>query len=236
MLYEDTSGFTVLAESNSLRLIDAGRESRRSMADVIDVLQRLPNFSESMEAVVRLTPLQLPSGQWTTLIQIVCEAQGFAVSLPSADYFWGVRNQTLGRERFEILGLDGAKLDMAGNVALQGATIIHGVQVVPTFVPPKLTQTEKRIIAWVVRCFHPRKRCFRYLPNPGIPHPLRRWAKLGRLDYGTLHSLELPPLKKSNVRSRKWTDSAIARRQTIASALAKSGMRPRRTRRSRKRI
>jgi len=236
MLYENASGFTVLAESNSMRLIDAGRESRRSMADVIDLLQRLPNFSESMEAVVRLTPLQLPSGQWTTLIQIVCGAQGLAVSLPSADHFWGVRNQTLGRERFEILRLDGAKLDMAGNVALQGATIIHGVQVVPTFVPPKLTQTEERIIAWVVRCFHPRKRCFRYLPNPGIPHPLRRRAKLGRLDYGTLHSLELPPLKKIESALKEMDGFGHCSRQTIASPLAKSGMRPRRTRRSRKRI
>jgi hypothetical protein len=236
MLYENASGFTVLAESKSLRLIDAGRESRRSMADVIDVLRRLPNFSESMEAVVRATPLQLPSGHRTALIQIVCEAQGFAVSLPSAAYFRAIRNPSLGPERFEILRLDGAKVDMAGNVALQGATIIHGVQVVPTFVPPKLIQTEERIIAWVVRCFHPRKRCFRYLPNPGIPHPLRRRAKLGRLDYGTLHSLELPPLKKIECALKEMDGFGHCSRQTIASALAKSGMRPRGTRRSQKRI
>jgi len=206
------------------------------MADVIDVLQRLPNFSESREAVVRLAPLKLPSGQGTTLIQIVCEAQGFAVSLPSAGYFWGVRNPVLGLERFEILRLDGAKLDMAGNVALQRATIIHSVQVVPTFVPLKLTQTEERIIAWVIHRFHPRKRCFRYFPNPEIPHPLRRRAKLGGLDYGTLRSLELPSLKEIEYALKEMDGFGDCSRQTIASALAKSGMRPRRIRRSRKRI
>jgi hypothetical protein len=202
------------------------------MADVIDVLRRLPNFAESFEAVVRVTPLHLPSGQRTALVQIVCETQGFAVSLPSAAYFRGIRNPSLGPERFEILRLEGAKVDMAGDVALQCATILHSVQVVPTFLPLKLTKTEERVVAWVIHRFHPRKRCFRYPPNPRIPRPLRRRAKLGALDYGTLQSLKLPPLKQIEYALRHMKGFGHCSRQTIASALAKSGMRSRRTRRS----
>jgi len=236
MIEKETSAFEVLAESKSLRVIDAGREKRRSMIDVIDVLRSLPNFSESMEAVVRIMPFQLPSGQWTALVQVVCETQGFAVSLPSATHFLGARNPILGLERFEIPRLDGAKADAAGNLTLPDATIIHGARVVPTFVPPKLSPFQERIVVWTIRLFHPRKRCFRYLPNLRILHPLRRQARLGWLDYSTLPSLKLPSLKEIEYALKDIEELGDCSRQAIASALARAGMRPRSTRHSRKRI
>jgi hypothetical protein len=108
MLGEDSNGFEILAESESLRLIDAGRENRRSIADAIDIFRNLPGFSESMQATVRAMPWQLPDGNWTALIQLICEAQGFVVSLPSAPQFRAIRNTAFGSEPFQI-----GRLEMA---------------------------------------------------------------------------------------------------------------------------
>jgi hypothetical protein len=234
-LDDDSIGFEILAASESLRLIDAGRDSRRSIADAIDVLRNLPGFSEGMQATVMVRPLPLADGNRTGLIQLVCEAQGFAVSLHSAAHFRAIRTCAFDPEPFEIGLLDGARVDSAGNVTLTCGTHLHKVEVAPTFIPIELTPAEERIVVWTIRCFHPRKRCFRSLPNPRILRPLRRRTGAVWLDYGTLPSLTLPALKEIEYALKDMHGFGDCSRQPIANALARAGIRPRRTRRSRKR-
>jgi hypothetical protein len=224
----------VLAFTASLQLIDAGRTSRRTIADALDILRAHPRFSERMQAEVRVRPWQLPSGTWTASIQLVCATQGFAVSLPSSTHFYGIRSRAFGPERFEIARLHGAIVDADCNVTLQCGVHLHNVRVVPTFIPPKLTYDEERIVVWTIRHFHPRKRCFRYWPNVQVNRPLRVKGVGGRLDYSTLPALKLPSLKQIVNYLRDMPGFGNYSPQTIASALARSGMRPRRSRRRRK--
>ena len=132
----------VLAASSSMKLIDAGRMSRRTIADAIEVMRSHPEFSQHRRAKVRTFPLHLPSGDVPFLVQVVCAELALTVSLPTSKKFRAKGTRTpasLEFEEFETCLLDGASaeiIDEQLEVVLSDGRRLRGVQVIPCYLPP----------------------------------------------------------------------------------------------------
>lgn len=218
----------LLVSSSSLRLVDAGRESRRTLADAIEVFRCQPRFTEEMRAQIRIGHLRLPWGKKTGLVQVICEEQGLAVSLPSCTRFYGTRTLGSCRQRFKISRLDGAIVDSECNVRLSDGTHLHNVEVLPTAIRIQDSHRERRIVALTIQFIGADDQCYRPLHEKALPD-------LKFLDYRTLPDLKLPPLR-AIVGHIVTVDPTFSdrSRQTIANALRRSGMRLPRSRRRRR--
>ena len=193
----------VLAASSSMKLIDAGRMSRRTIADAIEVMRSHPEFSQHRRSKVQTFPLHLPSGDVPFLVQVVCAELALTVSLPTSKKFRAKGTRTpasLEFEEFETCLLDGASaeiIDEQLEVVLSDGRRLQGVQVIPCYLPPcgdgqrqkDALRLQEEVIGLVVRMCNAQDRCYRYVDKDLFPG-------VRVLDFGTLRDLQLPPLSE----------------------------------------
>ena len=223
----------VLAASSSMKLIDAGRMSRRTIGDAIEVMRSHPEFSQHRRSKVRTFPLHLPSGDVPFLVQVVCAELALTVSLPTSKKFRAKGTRTpasLEFEEFETCLLDGASaeiIDEQLEVVLSDGRRLQGVQVIPCYLPPcgdgqrqkDALRLQQEVIGLVVRMCNAQDRCYRYLDKDLFPG-------FRVLDFGTLRDLQLPPLSEivNYIHLNHPRLNPISR-QTVANILRDWGLR-----------
>jgi hypothetical protein len=180
-------------------LSDDQRYARRTIADAIDVLCEAVDFGSGGQAKMRVGRLRLPSNEVVGLVQLVFKGaskqRGFIVSLPASTHFTGMREKTAQRECFDIVRLDGAKVDSSGNVVLTRGAELHGVELVPALLPRNPSELDWRIVHHIVAIIGQEERCYRS-PRKGFRGRQREMVPDVRfLDCQRLSKLDLPPLK-----------------------------------------
>jgi ParB/Sulfiredoxin domain len=200
-----------------LRFFD-GRATMRSIADGLEKLHELQTDLGDGPITIMISPLRLPTGEITSGIVLVAQRTSasvrWAIDLPSSAHFYATT--TLGaRQRYDTTLLDGAIVDIDGNVRLTSDFHLHNVELVPTTLRPDLTKRQERILYLTIFALKAKDRCFRPV------HP----SLLGivGLDFSTLQSVKLPSLKDLTRQIAK--DMPNVTRHEIANALAVAGMR-----------
>lgn len=201
------------------RTID-GRRTMRSVADALEALRSAQSLPGASFLEVRTSQFPARVSVGPSIVLVVCHAatpqESCAVALPTSFEFTG---RPLGKntsERLVISLLDRAKVNENGTVILSNGTCLEAVDVIPTALPRELTELQKRIVYWTIKFIGAEGDCYRY----GPPTPDLAW-----LDYAALRILDVPKLE-AIVQSIAEKDPDLgATRQTIANALAMSGMR-----------
>jgi hypothetical protein len=212
-------------------LADEDRNTRRTVADALEILRSKVGFDEDNRAQARIGWLKLPSTEAIGLVQVVFDAPGddtvWVVSLPSSREFHARRPNSSQHSRFDIAGLDGAVIDSAGTVQLTGGASLHAVEIIPAKLPYTPSELDNLIVHRTI-AFIPeaRERCFRRLRD-SVPARFRTMVPdLRFLDCSKLFGLEIPSLEsiaaymiESNPTGRHPSQ------QKIADALRKFGAR-----------
>jgi hypothetical protein len=211
------------------RLCEAGRISRRTLADAIEVLHQKAGFGDNDRAEIAIGLLKLPSAEVVGLVQIIFDPQigdkAYVVALPTSKQFKAYRANARQRSCFDIAELDGAVVDGSGNVLLANGIALRAVAVIPARLPLAPTELDWRIVhqtLLAIGAVH----CYRY-GEYGLPPQLQQMpADLRILDCGTLRGLTLPLLKALafDIRQRDPRVADISDQQ-IANALRKFGIR-----------
>jgi len=211
-------------------LSDDQRNARRTIADAIDVLCGAVDFGGGGQAKIHVGRLRLASNEVVGLVQLVFEyaskRKEFMVSLPTSTHFTGVREKTAQRECFDIVRLDGAKVDASGNVVLTRGVELHAVELVPALLPRNPSELDWRIVHHTVAIIGKEERCYRSL-RKGLRSRQREMVPDVRfLDCQRLSRLDLPPLKvlAIDIAARDPTLKKLSQ-QKIADALRKFGVR-----------
>jgi hypothetical protein len=211
------------------RLFEETRNSRRTIADAVYVLEKAAGFGEHDRAQIRIVSLGPPSGDVTGLVGIFFDAsdpeKGFVVWLPTSAYFRAIRHGSSQRDRFEIWRLDGAVVDAAPDVLLADGTKLRAVEVEPTHLPYKPTELDWRIVHRTLEHIKA-KHCYRSLRD-GVPSDLQHFVPDTRfLDCSKLSGLKLPSLKRiaRAIGRKDWTLRNLSH-QKIANALRTFGIR-----------
>ncbi len=210
---------------NYEQLSEEARNSRRTMADAIEVLREKAGFGDNDRAEISIGLLTLPSTEVVGLVQIVFHTIGpkdYAVSLPTSKQFLAYRPNAPQRDRFHIAQLHGAVLDGVGNVLLTNGTPLRAVEVIPARLPLEPTELDWRIVHRTLSIIGA-KHCYRHFPTRLPPHLV---ADRPILDCSTLGGLPLPLLKviTSRIREIDPTLRQVSEQQ-IADSLRKFGIR-----------
>jgi hypothetical protein len=205
------------------------RNSRRTIADVVDVLHQVAGFGEHDRAQIRIGPLRLPSGDVTGLVGIFFDAsdpeQGYAAWLPTSDHCRAIPHGSSQRHRFEILRLVGAVVDAEANVQLADGTRLRALEVQRTRMPNEPTELDWRIVHYTLE-FIGATHCYRALWG-GVPPPEHHLVPdLRFLDCSRLSDLDVPSLEAiANYIAKKDPTLRKLSRQKIADALRTFGIR-----------
>jgi hypothetical protein len=209
------------------RLSEEDRNSRRTMADAVEVLREKAGFGNNDRAEISIGRLKLPSAEVVGLVQIIFDPrrsdEACVVSLPTSKQFKAYRANARERDCFDIAELHGAVLDGSGNVLLTNDTALRAVEVIPARLPLEPTEFDWRIIHCTLSIIGA-EHCYRYL-SYGLPPQLReRVPDLRILDCSTFESLTLPRLKVLISRIRE-TEPPLPSAQQVADTLHKFGIR-----------
>jgi hypothetical protein len=212
------------------RLFEESRNSRRTIADALDILREVADFKDHHRAEIRIGPLRLSSGDVTGLVYVVFNAPSrekvFIVSLPTSAQCRAICQGSSRRDYFEIDRLHGAVVDAKANVRLPDGTKLRAVDVVPTRLPYNPTELDWRIVHYTISMIGAEERCYRSL-REGLPPQLQGMVPDRRfLDCSRLPGLELPPLKEivGRIAEKDWTLRKLSP-QKIADSLRTFGMR-----------
>lgn len=219
--------------SRHQRLAENFRSSRRTIADVIDILANQAGFATGHLATIDVGAMQLPSMRIVGVVQVFYRTTDttYIVSLPTSSTFHAVRAEAARREEFCILDLSGAKVGADGHVELLNGVRLGAVVVTPALLPLEPSPLDWRIVHATVAALKAEERCYRRLTDTGPPHGLF-------LDCSELSSLSTPPLKE--LLYRVWeVDPTLntVSGQKVSNTLRMFGLRipaprPRRARRS----
>jgi hypothetical protein len=195
------------------------RNSRRTVADAIEVLREAADFNENDRAEIRVGGLRLPSGRVAGLLNVVFDAplraKGCVVPLTSATQFQALRPGSSQRDAFEIDQLDGASVDFESNVLLSDGSALHAVEVVPARLSIEPSERDWKIVHHTLSIIGA-EQCYR--PWPASEQRV--------LDCSLLAGLTLPQLKQISWRleERDPTLKGLSQ-QKIADALRNFGIR-----------
>jgi hypothetical protein len=212
------------------RLLEDHRNSRRSVADAINVLHEAAGFGAHDRAKIRVGLMRLPSNDIVGLVDVLLEASRgkkvYVASLPTSAHFCASSDGAGRGDLFEIARLHDAIVDTDGNVRLVDGTHLHAVEVVPSYLPYNPTQQEWRIVRAAIAALGAEERCYRCLRND-LPIEECDMAPDWRgIDCSKLAGLELPPLKDLAWRiAKKDPTLGELSQQKIADALRRFGMR-----------
>jgi hypothetical protein len=207
-----------------VRLQEEQRTRRRTIADALDVVCQALGLDETPRGEIRLYPLWLPSGECTTMVDMVFPGLGCIVSLPASTTFRARSGTGSQRKVFEISRLGGAEVCSDGAVQLADGTRLRGVEVIPTHLPYKPSQVDERIIHNVIsltKSYH----CYRSM-REGLPGDWQHLVPdLHALDYGRVRTIKAPPLKVIQAYIAENDPELKVSNQKIADALAMCGVR-----------
>ena len=201
----------------------------RTLIDAVDKLEKLGGITEDSRAVIETAPLPLPSGKITHLITLVgagTDGHVWRIALPSSNEVRA--SDTFGvRRLYEVSVLDGATVELAGNVNLVDGRFIHAVEFLPTLLHHHLTKLEETIIRHVIRLLKAEKPCrpYRSLETeaPFVREGVEELLKYANgLDYSVLPKLVLPPLNVIEHELAKRFPEL--KRQTMTLAFFKAGI------------
>jgi hypothetical protein len=212
------------------RLSEERRNSRRTIADAIEVLHDKAGFAERDHAQIRIGPFRLPSGEVVGLVQICFDSltndKVYVVSLPSSRQFYGRRPNSPEGGRFDIEQLHGAVLDETGHVLLTDGETLRAVEVIPARLPLEPSKLDWRIVHHTISYIGAEERCYRSLGDDLPDRSKDMVADLRFLDCSKLSGLDIPSLDAiaAHIAER---DRRLRRlsQQKIADALRKFGIR-----------
>jgi len=190
-------------------LKEDSRDKRRTVADALEVIRQEPEVEEMAGAEIRVSPFELPSGEATAVVAVVCPDFDCFVSLPASWWFTALSEKCSQRQRFEIPCL--------------------GVEMVPSHMPYAMSPVEQRIL-WHVIALTESYDCYRNLLRDDLPPHLQAGIQeLWVLDYGRLHIIPRCLLKVIKAHIEAHDPKLRVSTQKIADTLAKCGVRvPRR--------
>jgi hypothetical protein len=209
-------------------LKEDSRTKRRTVADALEVVRQELGVNEIPAAEIKVGPFQLPSGEATAVVVVVCPDFDCCVSLPASCWFRALSERSSQRGLLKISCLDKAKVCPDGSVVLTDGSRLRAVEVVPTAMPYALSPLEERVLRHVIELTKSHD-CYRNLRDdlpqhlqPGIPD-------LYVLDYDRVPKIEAPPLKLIRAYIEDHDPELKVSNRKIADALAKCGVRiPRR--------
>ena len=206
------------------------RIRRRTIADAIEVLHSIPDFTEQSRASVQVDPLPLASGEIVGLVKVQCNGPLpeviCVVQMPTSSRFRAVRKGSSHQESFDIFRLDGAAVDGAGNVKLADDARLRAVELIPVHLPLEPTELEWRIVHHAIAFIDAEEHCYRRLRDD-VPAEFREMVPDVRvLDCNKLSGLDIPSLEAiaAYIAERDRTLRRLSL-QKIADALRQFGMR-----------
>jgi hypothetical protein len=212
------------------RLFEEDRNSRRTIADAIEVLRQARDFKSNDRAEIRIGSLRLSPRDVVGLVDVWFKApvgdKISIVSLPTSAQFRAIRRGASQRDCFEIFRLDGAVVDADANVLLKEGGTLSAVEAIPTLLLNQPTELDWRIVRLTVSMIGAENDCYRSL-RTGVPQPQQDMVPdLRFLDCSKVYGLDVPPLKEIAYYIAK-NDRALRKlsHQKIADALRKFGMR-----------
>jgi hypothetical protein len=211
------------------RLSEEARNSRRTMADAIELLHQNVGFGENDRAEISIGLLKLPSSEVVGLVQIIFDPQigdkAYVVSLPTSKRFKAYRTNARQRSCFDIAELHGALLDGSSKVLLTNGVALRAVEVIPARLPLEPTELDWRIIHHTLAIIEA-DHCYRDLGYGLPPQQQEMVPDLRIVDCGTLGGLTLPGLEvlSSYTRERHSTLRTVSAQQ-VADTLRKFGIR-----------
>jgi hypothetical protein len=212
------------------RLLEDERNSRRSIADAVNILRDACGFGTHDRAQIRIGQMCLPSGDIVGLVDVLFEdprrEKVYVVSLPTAARFRASSREDARRDLFELVRLHGAVVNADGAVRLADGTDLHAVEVVPTFLPYDPTEHEWRIIHAVIAALGAEERCYRNLRRDFSPAEQDMVPDWRAIDCSKLSELKLPLLKvlAGQIAQKDPTLGELSQ-QKIADALRRFGVR-----------
>jgi hypothetical protein len=218
-----------------VRLCEDQRNSRRAIADAIDVLCMTVGFTETDRGQIHIGLLDLASAQPVGLVQVLFDHPSndsvYVVSLPTSRHFRAWDPNASRYRRFEIQKLDSAKLHGIGRVVLADGLPLRAVEVIRASLPIEPSELDWRIVHGTIALIGSQERCYRSLrsqfPSEGQEMVLDLWF----LDCSKLSGLNVPFLRNiAAYMGRKYPTDRPPSEQKIADALDKFGVRPPRQR------
>jgi hypothetical protein len=212
------------------RLLEEGRNSRRTIADALEVLRSVAAFNEHDRAEICIGLLRLPSGDVVGLVDVCFNAplreKACRVSLPTSGAFRAICEGSARRDDFEIARLDGAVVGADATVLLSDGTRLRAVEVLPAPLPYEPTGLDRRIVHHAISSAGAEQRCYRSLREGLPPAQQDMVPDLRFLDCSRVSGLDLPPLKviAIDVQAADWTLRKLSQ-QKVADALRQFGMR-----------
>lgn len=210
------------------RLLDQAYQSRRSIADAVDVLAQEAAFDSTDHARIEIFPLKLPRGEQAWVLCIVYEAEKelLYVPLPCSLQFQAKRDGSSSFEFFETPRLEGATVDGMCQVTLSNGTKLRAIEIVPAIANAQPSDLDYFIVHALVRYSQADQRCYRD-PTETLPPKLRvELPHIELLDFNQLHQLEIPLLKQLvGFITDERPDLSPISEQKVADALRSFGLR-----------
>jgi hypothetical protein len=202
------------------------RNSRRTVADALDVLRTEVGFADSDHAQFRIGLGNLPPVQRVGLVQILFDhrsnAKTYVVSLPTARYFRAWHPSFSRFRRFEIAVLDGAEIHSIGQVHLTNGQTLHAVEVIPARLPLKPTPLDWCIVHDTIALINAQQGCYRSLKDELPAEQQDIIPDLQFLDCSKLSGLNIPSLREiASYIGDKHPSVERPSEQKIADALCK---------------
>jgi hypothetical protein len=212
------------------RLSEENRNSRRTIADIIEVLRNEGGFCDDDRAQIRVGLGKLPSAEVVGVVQILFDRpsddRGYVVSLPTSTHFRARSPNSSRCDRFDIQILDKATVDSTGNVLLADGSALCAVEVVPCRLPVTPSKLDWRIVHYTISLIKPEWPCYRSLRDDFSPEDQNTIPDLRLLDCGRLVGLTVPPVNVISllIREKDPTLKKLSEQQ-IANTLRKFGIR-----------
>jgi hypothetical protein len=223
------------------RLLEDRRNSRRTVADALEVLREVGGFKENDHAQVHVGALRLPSADVVGLIEIRFEhpfqENVRIVSLPSSTEVRAIRTESSRHEHFHIFQLHGAIVSADAKVRLSNGTELRAVEIIPARLPYHPSELDWRIVQHTISILRLESSAYRTLRQDLFPRRRRGGLPKGPLlDCSKLAGLRIDASLKYLTCEIAIRDPSLSRlsAQAVSNALRKFGARipkprPRRT-------
>ena len=217
----DPQHLAVINSKTSKRLtIWNGRDTMFTLGDALAKLEKLKCLGRGEHAEIKIGIMQFPNGQTTALVTVIgaLREAGWAISLRMARQFTA-RDRLGKRHTFNIEKLCGATSDVDGNLQLNDSTFLDDVKLEPTSLNCELTLTQEDILHLAISFLNAEDRCYRSVDDKLLPG-------CRVLDYAAVAALG----RETRLMLKRFeryvaTQKRDLSRQTIATALARAGLR-----------
>src|ERR1700754_4701692 len=180
-------------------LAEGNKHNRRSVADAIDLLTAHADFRANNLAKIHTLLLPLPTKERLFQLCVVFENSAtetmFLVWLPTSSCFKGKSLDKGQVDELETVDLDGASIDLEGNVFLTTGAQLRAVEVIPATLPYDLSDLEWRILECTIKYMKIEDMVVRTFGEELDLDVRATLPVIRRIDFQRLKGFEVPPLK-----------------------------------------